>query len=249
MKTKILLLILFLLSSVVQAGTAIAPSHRMDIWQGPNAMPDSYYTTGYTSAMGTLKILKSSWLTTLNLSSALDLARSPGAYLSAKSFNGQSHQSVTDNYGAYGQCVAFARSMTGANKSTTWKRGLSLQNFVYWDGRGYRLRYVYGANALQTGTMIAHFQGRDMYPLGQPYGHVAIFASWSYNAAGYIDGINVIDQNLVDIVNIGGINKSGASGIIMKHKLPWACTAGGACGNSMYLSTFFSSNYHVVDVQ
>ncbi len=242
------------LSTSILAATYVAPSNRVRIWEGSAvSFPDSQYSIGTTTAMGTVKTLKSNatvtnLLTTLNIASnagSLDLIRAPGAILSGVTFNGSSHQRLSDAGIPSGQCVAFARSMTGAPTSPSWYRGKSLNDYVSWNGVGYYLNNNQWNPALKPGTMIAHFQGLAKYPQSQPYGHVAIFMSWSYNSQGYIDGINVVDENLISL--IAG-NTGSAAGLIQKHKLTWSCTAGSSCGTSTYDVRFFGSNYHVVDV-
>ncbi|MBX9809798.1 BPSL0067 family protein [Candidatus Gracilibacteria bacterium] len=246
------------------AADAIAPNHRVQIWIGPCAILDSEYTIGETTAMGTIKTLKSNTVVLNFLTEMthrvmcgdfgkLDLLRDPGATLHSKLWFGSEHQSVSDRY-TYDsnrtsrQCVAFVRSMTGTKKSTFWRPGKSLISYVQWDGSNYSLNPF--SPILEPGTMIAHFRGKDRYPTGTPpWGHVAIFLSWSYGPDGYIDGINVVDQNITESVKIDNTIIDNADGLIQKHKLPWICTAGKACGKGKYFTTFFSSGYHVVDVQ
>lgn len=97
----ILVASLAVLSMNALAVTAIAPANRIRIWEGSSvSFPDSQYTIGTTSAMGTIKTLKSNATVTnllLNLNIAanaggLDMIRPPGANLSAVSFNGSFHQ-------------------------------------------------------------------------------------------------------------------------------------------------------------
>jgi hypothetical protein len=252
---------LSLASVATLAEVAISPQHRIQIWTGQYAIPDSEYTFGSTTAMGTVKTLKSTpmvldFLTTRRIvrgeTGELDLTREPGAKLHSKPWNNIEHQSVSDkgtydSNGTSRQCVAFARSMTGTKKSTYWRPGTALLSYVEWNGLGYVPTST--ANLLKPGTMIAHFRGKDRYPTSvPPWGHVSIFLSWSYDTMGYIDGINVVDQNLTESINVNGTIVDNASGLIQVHKLPWACNAGKSCGSGKYFITFFSSGYHVVDV-
>lgn len=238
-------------ASISIAATYVAPDYRVRIWQGSSvSFPDSQYTLGTTTAMGTIRTLKSNGTVT-NLLTNLNAVANAGKldmtskYLSAEVFNGESHQRLTENGGSPGQCVAFAKAMTGAPSTPQWYRGKALSEYVIWNGVGYTLSNYFWNPPILPGTMLAHFQGQTKYPQSAPYGHVTIFLSWSYNSQGYIDGINVVDQNLVS--SIAG-NSGSSAGLIQKHKLPWVCTAGSSCGNNTYHTTFFSSNYHVVDV-
>ena len=243
-------------SATTLAATAVAPANRIRIWEGSSAsFPDSKYSIGTTTAMGTIKTLKSdvdvrTLLTTLNVGTntgGLDMSRYPGANLSSISFNGSLHQRLSDNQtNNSGQCVAFARSMTGATVSTTWYPGNSLPSYLNINGT------VRTDKVLTPGTMIAHFGNKTRYDYNSTTPHVAIFLSWSINAQGIVDGVNVVDENLA--WTIAG-NSGSAAGLIQKHKLAWICNVGTNCGlatsttPSKYHITFFASNYHVVDVR
>ena len=167
----------------------------------------------------------------------LDLNRGAGAVLSSVTFNGSVHQRLSDIGIPSGECVAFARSMTSTKTTPYWHKGKSIMDYLTWYGVGYKLN-VWSPTPLQKGTMIAHFQGLEKYPQSQPYGHVAIFLSWSYNSQGYIDGINVIDQNFV--WKVGG-NTGSAAGLIQMHKIPLYS------GTST--KTYNANEYNVVDIR
>lgn len=238
---------LFLLaSSYADAVTAIAPSHRIRIWEGSSlSLNDTQYTIGNSPSLGIVRTLKSNpavlyRLTTRNYTSdigGLDLTRGAGTILSSVVFNNGPHQRLSDVGIPSGECVAFARSMTGTKTTHYWHKGNALMGYLTWYGVGYKLS-PWMPIPLQPGTMIAHFQNRIKYPQSTPYGHVAIFLSWSYNAQGYIDGINVIDQNFV--WTVGG-NSGNAAGLIQKHKIPLF--------SGTNTKTYNASEYHVVDVQ
>ncbi len=244
------------------AETAIAPEHRIRIWKGPASLPDSEFTIGFTTAMGEVKTLKSTPLVIdiltnrkyINDTGGLDLIREPGAKLHSKSWAGGEHQSISDkgtydSNGTSRQCVAFARSMTGTKKSPYWYPGTPLTQYLQWNGIGY-IKNPWSITELAPGTMIAHFRGKSKYPTSvPPWGHVAIFLDWSYDKNGYIDGVYVVDQNLTESISVNGIIVDNADGMIQKHRLPWVCTAGKACGTGKYFTTFFASGYHVVDVR
>ncbi len=245
---------LVVVSTTILAATAIAPANRIRIWEGSSAsLPDSKYTTGTTTAMGTIKTLKHD-VDTVNLLTTLNVGGNAGAldmtskYKTAVPFNGSNHYQITEVNGLAGQCVAFAKAMTGVSGSTAnWYPGNTLLSYLDITGRP-RTDII-----IAPGTMIAHFGGKTKYSLNGSTPHVAIFLSWSTNTQGIVDGVNVVDENLVHIVSINGSNISGADGLIQKHKLAWTCTAsncgtasGG--GSATYHITFFGSNYHVVDV-
>ena len=259
---SLLWIFIFIFGTSAFAEIAIAPQHRINIWKGPSALPDSEYTIGTTTAMGEVKTLKStptvidtlSRLRYIDNTGGLDFTREPGAKLHSKPWAGAEHQSVSDkgtydSNGTSRQCVAFARSMTGTKKSTYWYPGNALPQYLQWNGVGY-VKNPWLFTELAPGTMIAHFRGKSKYPTSfAPWGHVAIFLDWSYDKNGYIDGIYVVDQNLTKIISVNGNILEDADGMIQKHKLPWECTAGKACGTGKYFTTFFASGYHVVDVR
>ncbi len=252
---------LAVLSMSALAETAIAPVNRIRIWEGASvSFPDSQYTIGTTSAMGTIKTLKSNVTVTnllwnLNVAAnagGLDMSRDPGANLSSVSFNGSLHQRLSDNQtDNSGQCVAFARSMTGTKKSRFWYQGNTLLSYLDFTGR------LNPNKQLAPGTMIAYFLNQSQYP--QPLdpkkpetaGHVAIFLSWILDSSGFVTGISVIDENLVQKVSINGIDVAGAGGLIQKHEIPWKCPTGQTCTNTnwKYNVRYVASNYHVVDVR
>jgi len=237
---------LSILAHSAVAITAVAPNHRIRIWEGsPLSFTDTHYTIGTSPSLGTVRTLKSNAYVVdllknrnyMNDTGGLDLTRGTGAILSSVTFNGEPHQRLSDVGIPSGECVAFARSMTGTKTTPYWYKGKSLMDYLTWYGAGYRLN-SWAPVPLQSGTMIAHFQGLTKYPQTKPYGHVAIFLSWSYNSQGYIDGINVIDQNFV--WTVGG-NSGSAAGLIQKHKIPLF--------SGTTTKTYNSSEYHVVDVR
>jgi hypothetical protein len=201
--------------------------------------------------MGTIRTLKYD-TDTVNLLTTFNVAANAGGldmtskYKTPVLFNGSNHYQITEIGGLAGQCVAFAKSMAGVSGLTSsWYTGNSLPSYLNINGT------VRTDITLVPGTMIAHFGGQARYSLNSTTPHVAIFLSWSTNAQGVVDGVNVIDENLVH--SIAG-NSGSAAGLIQKHKLAWKCTAsncgtvsGG--GSSTYHITFFGSNYHVVDVR
>ena len=242
MKFSKLILAFFLvaISATTLAATAVAPANRIRIWDGLYAIPDSEYMIGTNTDLGTVKSLKYSAATGAILYNINYVQNTGGLDMSSKtltsfSWNGGSYERLSETaiVPLSGECVAFAKSMTGVGATSTWYKGNSLMSYLVRSGNGYAVSpYV---APLQPGTMIAHFQGLAKYPQLPPYGHVAIFLSWSKNAQNMIDGINVINENLVWKIN--GV--TGAQGIIQKHKIPLSGSA---------TTTYNSSGYNVVDV-
>jgi hypothetical protein len=226
-------------SATTLAVTIVAPDARVRIWQGSSAsLQDSQYYIGQNSSLGTIKILKynpntTTLLTTLNLggnAGGLDMANKN---LVSYPWNKGSYQRLSENGIPSGECVAFAKAMTGVGSTSTWYKGATLMSYLVANVNGYSVNpYVI---PLQPGTMLAHFQGLTKYPQSVPYGHVTIFLSWSKNAQGMVDGINVVDQNLVTTID----SVTGANGTIQVHKIPL---------NGSSTATYNSSGYSVVDV-
>ncbi len=224
-------------STTILAATAVAPANRIRIWDGPYAISDSNYMIGTNADLGTVKSLKYSLNTSAILNNINYVQNTGGLDMSNKNltsfpWNGGTYERLSEASIPSGECVAFAKSMTGVGGTSTWYKGGSIMSYLVSNINGYSVSpYL----TLQPGTMIAHFQGLAKYPQSTPYGHVAIFLSWSTNAQGMIDGINVINENLVWTIN--GV--FGSKGIIQKHKIPLS-------GSST--TTYNSSGYHVVDV-
>ncbi len=253
----ILALSLAVLSATTSAVTPVATQTRINLWTGSSAIADSSYTIGTTSAMGTVKTLKNS---TAVLSS-LGVLNTNNKYFSSKLFNGSQHQSIsesgtTDAAGTSRQCVAFAKSMTGAGGTSTWSRGFSTTSYVDIVTRKLIAApqlILQGGQPLQPGSMIAYFNGQSVYPGSTGTGHVAIFLNWTYDTfiVGKITGMDVVDENLIWTIAINGTNVTGAGGLIQKHWLPWSCTASGTLCNTdtRYNNPrYYSSNYHVVSI-
>lgn len=226
-------------STTILAVTAVAPANRIRIWDGPYAIPDSEYMIGTNADLGTVKSLKYSDATGAIFYNINYIQNTGGLSMSGKNltsfpWNGGNYERLSEIGIPSGECVAFAKAMTGVGGTLTWYKGNPLMSYLVWSGNGYSVSpYI---APLQPGTMIAHFQGLAKYPQSTPYGHVAIFLSWSKNTQGMIDGINVINENLVWAINGVG----GAKGIIQKHKIPLSGST---------TATYNSSGYHVVDVQ
>lgn len=112
---------LLAVSATTMAATAVAPANRIRIWEGSSAsLPDSQYSIGTTTAMGTIKTLKYNQ-DTVNLLTTLNVGGNAGGldmtnkYKTPVLFNGLDHYRITETGGQAGQCVAFAKAMTGSN--------------------------------------------------------------------------------------------------------------------------------------
>ena len=238
-------IVVLMLSFTSFAYTAVAPQNRVRIWEGPTSLSDTNYSVGTNTHLGTVKTLKSNaavtstinYLTYLTNTGGMDMSRK---YLSAENFGGTLYQRLSETGFPYtGQCVAFAKAMTSVGATTTWYRGRSIMSYLTPNALGYSLNTLLPSMA--PGTMIAHFGSigtNSAYSTNTVDPHVAIFLSWSYNNYGYIDGMNVVDQNLV--WSVSGISGT-TSGLIQKHKIPISSTS--------TLKTYSSKNYHVVDVR
>lgn len=258
-KQVLSLLALSTISASIMAATVIAPTNRIALFQitTPYAyITDSNYTVGTTSAMGTISTLQSN-ATVISALRGLDYGLYPGRYNETTSFNGSLHQAITENYnsGHLKQCVHFARAMTSTPYQTgNWYPGSAISSHLTQAGTGLYILSWYGQTyPLQPGTMLAYFGGQSRYDYNSKP-HVTIFLSWKYSGS-YIVGMNVVDQNLVDSISINGVVKYAAgitgetNGMIQKHALPIACTAGTLCtSDARYKDPrFWSRNYHVVD--
>jgi hypothetical protein len=238
-------IIALFLSFCTFAYTAVAPENRIRIWDGPYSLNDTNYSIGTNSHLGTVKTLKTSasvtsmiyYINYVSNTGGMDMS---GKYLSGANFSGTLYQRLSESGFQYtGQCVAFAKAMTGVGGSYTWYRGRGIMSYLTPNALGYSPNNLLPSMA--PGTMIAHFGSistNSAYSTNAVDPHVAIFLSWSYNNYGYIDGMNVVDQNLV--WSVSGISGT-TSGLIQKHKIPLS--------SSSTNKTYSSKNYHVVDVR
>lgn len=101
------------------------------------------------------------------------------------------------NYSYAGQCVTFAKAMTKVVGTSSWYRGDSL---------------TFAIGALAKGTMIAYFDGKDVYPGNSTNGHVAIYLATVRDTKNSITGIWVVDQNWSNDM------------IMAKRLMPWSGT-------------------------
>lgn len=157
-------LLFFFFSLGTLAATAIAPENRIRIWEGLFGFPDGEYMIG-NSSIGSVKTLKYSTtaegiLRNINYiknTGGLDMS---GKILTKFQYNGNFYMRLSEASMAppSGECVAFAKAMTGSTSSSTWYRGKSISGYLIWNGLGYRLN-DFMPTILVPGTMIAHFQG------------------------------------------------------------------------------------------
>lgn len=228
------------------AATAIAPPHRVNIWQGSSSsLSDSDFVLYSNQYLGNVYTLKSTdnvryRLMTYDVRTNTGGLNMANKYLASVPIGSYSYQRLSEiGFPQVGQCVAFAKAMTDAPSSPNWYRGTKLMDLLTPVSiSGYQLKSW--MPTLVPGTMIAHFGSigsKSPYSDNSTDPHVAIFLSWSYNPQGYIDGIYVVDQNLV--WNMTGVSGS-FGGLIQKHKIPLFSTSTN--------KTYSASNYHIVDV-
>jgi hypothetical protein len=252
---------LTLSSSFAFAGVVVAPTNRIALFTPIVPyyyIQDSNYTVGSTTAMGSISSLKSN-PTVVNALNVLDYTPYPGSFKDTTMFNGSAHQGITENYngGYLKQCVAFARAMTGTSYQTTrWYTGDAISNHLVRVPGGYVLSSMGQNSPLKPGTMIGHFGGKSVYSQNSTTPHVALFLSWIISS-GYVTGMNVVNQNLVDTISINGtivtaVGQTGVTnGMIQKHQLPIACNAGSLCTSDKRYNNprFWALNYHVIDAR
>ncbi len=241
---------LSLFASAASLVEVVAPQANINMFINSSgvAIPTTSYTNGTHVTYGAVQFLRSASPgyatgTTTVQQRLQSTTFASGKTMDSYTFAGSAHQRVYEP-GYTGQCVGFAKFMTGAPGSTgTWKTGRALAN-IFPNGQG-----VSGtANALLVpGSMIAHFGGQAIYNnLGNAKPHVAIVLS-VVEQNGVINGVNVADQNGMTSATINGTNTSvvvqaggGVTyGTIAKHFLPWNA-------NSATNPQLSAKNYHVV---
>lgn len=190
------------------------------------------YTTVNTAGLGTMKFLKYTAATQTTLVSTLAMTNT-AKYASSKVWNNGSYQQISE-VGYPGQCVGFAKAMTGSSLGTlSWTKLASnaLTTLFPLDG-------VVPAGAspdfiVPPGTMIVNFNGESKYN-NYPTNHTAIVLNVVV-VNGKVTGANVVAQNAADTA--GGI--SGANQMISKYFLPWNNTTSTKTSLSL-------KNYHVI---
>jgi hypothetical protein len=223
----------------------VAPKPNVDMFVNRSgvAIPATSYTNGTHVIYGNIQFLRSDSAGYATGTTTVQQRLQATSYASGKLINsyvfaGASHQRAYES-GYTGQCVGFAKFMTGAPGGTgTWRTGRALSN-IFPNGQA-----VSGTADmfLVPGSMIAHFGGQSIYnSLNNKKPHVAIVLS-VVEINGVIQGVNVVDQNgltSADINGVKGINVTNSGGgSIVKHFLPWSANSTDP--------TLSAKNYHVV---
>lgn len=227
----------------------VAPQTNVNMFVNSSgvAIPTGSYTSGTHPIYGNVQFLRSGSPGYSSGATTVQQRLQSTSYASGKIFDsytfaGVAHQRAYES-GFTGQCVGFAKFMTGAPGGiSTWRKGRAL-TAIFPSGQT-----VSGAanTLLVPGSMIAHFGGKSIYSdntTNNP--HVAIVLSVS-EVNGVIQGINVVDQNGLTSATINGVSTSVVVnagnnvtyGTIAKHFLPWSSSS-----TNPVLS---GKNYHVV---
>lgn len=242
------------MSSIMTASTlvfgaipveVVAPASNVNMFVNGSgvAIPTTSYTNGKHDIYGNVQFLRSESPGYATGTTTVEQRLQSTSYASGKLINsyvfaGAAHQRAYEP-GFTGQCVGFAKFMTGAMGSTgTWRTGRALIN-IFPNGRAVSGT---GNMLLVPGSMIAHFGGKSIYNQNTANQHVAIVLSVA-EINGVIQGINVVDQNGLKSAEINGIKgitvtDSVGGGSIVKHFLPWNANSSDP--------TLSAKNYHVV---
>jgi hypothetical protein len=238
MKNRLLKLATLAVASATFAFSALAtpimaPFSRWSLFTDSNN-PGwiNNYTAVSTANLGTMKFLKYTASTQATLVSSLAMTNTT-KYASSKVWNNGSYQQISE-LGYLGECVGFAKAMTGSSLGTLSWTKLStnaLTTLFPLDG-------VVPAGAspdfiVPPGTMILNFNGESKYN-NLITNHTAIVLNVVV-VNGKVTGANVVAQNAADTA--GGIG--GADRMISKYFLPWNNTT--STKTSMALK-----NYHVI---
>jgi hypothetical protein len=238
---------MFAVSALVFAATpveVVAPASNVKMFINSSgvAIPLASYTNGTHVIYGNVQFLRSDGAGYSSGTTTVQQRLQSTSYASGKLINsyifaGALHQRAYES-GFTGQCVGFAKFMTGAPGGTgTWRTGRALAN-IFPNGNTVSGT---GNMLLVPGSMIAHFGGQSIYnSTNNKKPHVAIVLS-VVEANGVIQGVNVVDQNGMTNAVINGINTtvtSGGGGSIAKHFLPWSANSTDP--------TLSAKNYHVV---
>lgn len=221
----------------------VAPQPNVNMFVNSSgvAIPTTSYTTGTHAIYGSVQFLRSgspgysSGATTVE-QRLQSTSYASGKLINSYTFAGFAHQRAYES-GFIGQCVGFAKFMTGAPGDTsTWRTGRALAT-IFPNGQT-----VTGTSnmLLVPGSMIAHFGGKTTYKQNTTSPHVAIVLSVA-ELNGVVTGFNVADQNGLSTATINGVSTtvtSGGGGSIVKHFLPWSSSS-----TDPVLS---GKNYHVV---
>ncbi len=188
------------------------------------------YTSATTTSLGTVKFLKYSTSVQTKLVNTLAMTNK---YASSKPWNGGNYQQISENGNAYvGQCVGFAKAMTGVGATSTWTKVATNALTSIFPNNG-SVGSVSADIALPPGTMIVNFDGGSAYP-NTPTSHVAIVLSVVV-ANGKVSGVNAVAQNAIG--TIGGVP---ADKMISKYFIPWN-------NANSSLTSLSLKNYHVIN--
>ncbi len=221
-------LVLLSLITTTHAAVITAPPARYQLFlDSTNPAWSTNYTAVSTTSLGTMKFLKYSTAVQTILTSSLAMG---GKYASSKVWNGGTYQQISE-VGYLGECVGFAKAMTGIGGTSTWvKSSANALATIFPNGLVVGTDPSYG---LAPGAMIVNYDGRTTYT-NNVTNHTAIVLSVVV-MNGKITGANVVGQNSADTA--GGIG--GADRMISKYFLPWT--------NSISTKTSLAlKNYHVL---
>lgn len=198
------------------------------------------YTAIATTSLGTMKFFKYTAATEATLVSNLAMT-STSKVAGMKNWNNGTYQqiseigsgSVADRAAYLGQCVGFAKAMTGSSLGTSsWTKSATNALTVLFPLDGVVPNGASPDFMLPPGTMIVNFNGGGNYN-NFPTNHVAIVLNVVV-VNGKVTGANVVAQNAA--TTAGGI--SGADKMISKYFLPWS--------NTSTYTSFALKNYHVI---
>lgn len=247
MKTRFLKLATLAVASATFAVSALAipimaPFSRWSLFTDSNNPGwANNYTAVSTASLGTMKFFKYTAATEATLVSNLAMSNT-AKYASSKSWNNGLYQQISelgrvafpqDKIDYLGQCVGFAKAMTGSSLGTlSWTKSVTNALTVLFPLDGVVPNGASPDFMLPPGTMIVNFDNRGTYT-NYDTNHVAIVLSVVV-VNGKVTGANVVAQNAVEIA--GGI--TNANKMISKYFLPWS--------NTSSLTSLALKNYHVI---
>lgn len=246
MKTRFLKLATLAVVSATFAVSALAipimaPFSRWSLFTDSNNPGwTNNYTAVNTTGLGTMKFLKYTAATQTTLISSLDMSTTV-KYASSKTWNNGSYQQISESGGVtppnpvfLGQCVGFAKAMTGSALGTgSWTKSATNALTILFPLDGVVPNGASPDFMLPPGTMIVNFDGRPTYT-NDLTNHVAIVLNVVV-VNGKVTGANVVAQNAVETA--GGI--ANANKMISKYFLPWNNTTSS-------LTSLALKNYHVI---
>ena len=199
------------------------------------------YTAITTASLGTMKFFKYTAATEATLVSNLAMTNT-SKVAGIKNWNNGTYQqiseigngSVADRAAYLGQCVGFAKAMTGSSLGTSsWTKSATNALTVLFPLDGVVPNGASPDLMLPPGTMIVNFDGRSTYTNALT-NHTAIVLSVVVSN-GKVTGANVVAQNAVETA--GAI--TNANKMITKYFLPWNNTTSS-------LTSLSLKSYHVI---